>query len=93
MSNKSTSPPSATSFSSKTSQFKFMPFHWTFEDEIDRSNEIAQNIIRAYGWNELNESVYIYVDDFDIPIWLELPDEIEWTEQQIMKVQIALKNM
>ena len=93
MSNKSTSTPSATSFSSKTSQLKFMPFHWTFEDEIDRSNEIAQNIIRAYGWNELNESVYIYVDDFDIPIWLELPDEIEWTEQQIMKVQIALKNM
>jgi DNA polymerase elongation subunit (family B)/intein/homing endonuclease len=78
---------------SNKSSFKFMPFHWTFEDEIDRSNEIAQNIIRAYGWNELNESVYIYVDDFDIPIWLELPDEIEWTEQQIMKVQIVLKNM
>ena len=77
----------------KSTEFKFMPFHWTFEDEIDRSNEIAQNIIRAYGWNELNESVYVYIDDFDIPIWIELPEEIEWTEQQIMKVQIALKNM
>lgn len=79
--------------SNKASKFNFMPFHWTYEDEIDRSNEIAQTVIRAYGWNELNESVYVYIDNFDIPIWIELPDEIEWTEQQILKVQMALKNM
>jgi DNA polymerase elongation subunit (family B) len=76
----------------KTQFFNFMPFHWTYEDEKD-DDGTYQTVIRAYGWNENNESVYCFIPDFDIPVWLELPDNIEWTESQINKLNIALKNM
>lgn len=78
---------------SKMQSFNFLPFHWTWEDEVDRGSEIAQTVIRTYGWNELNESVYCFITDFDIPIWIELPEHIDWTETQIMKLQLCIKNM
>jgi len=78
---------------SKMQLFNFLPFHWTWEDEVDRGSEIPQTVIRTYGWNELNESVYCFITDFDIPIWIELPEHIEWTETQIMKLQLSIKNM
>ena len=68
---------------SKYSLFNFFPYQWTYEDEPD-NNGIQTSIIRAYGWNEKNESVYLSIPDFHIPIWLELPeDDIEWTENRV----------
>ena len=75
----------------KTEFFNFMPFHWTYEDEKD--GDIKQNVIRTYGWNEKNESVYCFITDFDIPIWFELPDDKEWTESLIQRVLLQLKNV
>ncbi len=75
----------------KTDFFNFMPFHWTYEDEKD--GDIKQNVIRTYGWNEKNESVYCFITDFDIPIWFELPDDKEWTESLIQRVLLQLKNV
>jgi len=63
----------------KSVKFNFFPYQWGFEDEIDDTNT-PTSIIRAYGWNEKNESIYLSIPDFRIPIWLELPEHIEWTE-------------
>ena len=66
-------------------EFNFFPFHWTTEDE-DTGLGHKQCTIRSYGWNEKNESVYIKICDFLIPLWIELPENIEWTEDRLKKV-------
>ncbi len=59
--------------------FNFFPFQWQYEDiELDDDPSQLQTVIRIYGWNEKNESTYIRVEDFEIPIWIELPTNIEW---------------
>lgn len=63
---------------SKKVGFNFFPFQWQYIDEsVEGSgrNEIFQNIIRIYGWNEKNESVYVRVEDFTIPLWLEVEQD------------------
>jgi uracil-DNA glycosylase len=63
---------------SKKVGINFFPFQWQFIDEsVEGSgrNEIFQNIIRIYGWNEKNESVYVRVEDFTIPLWLEVEQD------------------
>ncbi len=76
----------------KLDSFNIMPFQWSFEDELLDSG-LLQCIIRCYGWNEKNESVYCNIYDFDIPIWVELPEDIEWTESKMFVVCEYLKNM
>ena len=68
-------------------QFNFFPFQWQSEDlYIDDEQKCMQTVIRIYGWNELNESVYIRVEDFPIPIWVELPSNIEWTDNRVINL-------
>lgn len=65
----------------KSEIFNFFPFQWQYTDEfVDDEDSIRQTIIRVYGWNELNESVYVKIADFQIPIWVELPSDIEWRD-------------
>lgn len=72
--------------------FNFFSYAWSFEDEDTRQNGL-QNIIRIYGWNEKNESVYIRVEDFPIPMYIDLPMDLEWTESRISAVSNALLAM
>ena len=77
--------------SSKVS-FNFMPFQWSFEDELDDSG-ILKCTIRSYGWNEKNESIYCNIYDYNIPIWVELPSDIDWTENRLIQLCSVLKNI
>ena len=72
--------------------FNFFPFQWSFEDETNDEG-IMVNIIRAYGWNEKNESVYCCINNFHPFIWIELPTEIEWTESKINILVGILKSI
>ena len=75
-------------------QFNFFPFQWQSEDlYIDDEQKCMQTVIRIYGWNELNESVYIRVEDFPIPIWVELPSNIEWTDNRVELITRKLSKM
>jgi DNA polymerase elongation subunit (family B) len=67
---------------SKFERFNLFSYAWSHEDEDTTKG--PQCIIKIFGWNEKNESVYVRVEDFQLPIYIELPDEIEWTEARIM---------
>jgi DNA polymerase elongation subunit (family B)/uracil DNA glycosylase len=79
--------------SSSKSSFNFFPFQWQYENTyIDDDEKCYQTVIHIYGWNEKNESVHIRVEDFPIPIWVELPSDIEWTENRIDMLQKKLSS-
>jgi DNA polymerase elongation subunit (family B) len=71
--------------------FNFFPYQWSYEDV--ETNNGWDCIIRIFGWNSKNESVYVEVDDFPIPIYIELPECIEWTEESIEVAKKALLNL
>lgn len=72
-------------------RFNFFPYSWTFEDE--ETNQGWQCIIRTYGWNDKNESVYCRIEDMQIPIYVELPTHIDWSEDSIKLVCNTLQRL
>ena len=76
----------------KVVNFNFFPYHWTQTDEPDEKG-ILTSMIRAYGWNENNDSVYCCINDFNPFFWIELPEEIEWTETKISLLCNHLKTL
>ena len=76
----------------KTSTFNFFPFQWSHCSETtDTGNLIT--VIRSFGWNEKNESVYIRIDDFQLPMTIELPTNILWTEGKLKMLKETLKKL
>lgn len=73
----------------KVDKFSFFPFHWSFNQDKTEDNIT----IRAYGWNKKNESVCCIINDFTIPVWIELSDEIEWTDGKVNLLKDKLKKM
>ena len=87
----------------------FFPFQWTFEDKVTHNDSpfqhTSQCIIYIWGWNAANEGVCVRVEDFKIPMWIELPPTvqvtvkdkitdipIEWTESNIEKLTAHLRS-
>lgn len=68
--------------------FNFFPFTWSHNDEFIDDKTGYRNVIRISGCNEKNESVQVSIQNFNIPIWLELPKYIEWTN---IKKDIVIK--
>lgn len=73
----------------KIDKFSFFPFHWSFDQDKSEDNIT----IRAYGWNKKNESVCCIINDFTIPVWIELSDEIEWTDGKVNLLKDKLKKI
>ena len=76
----------------KLINFNFFPYHWTHADEPDEKGTLT-TLIRVYGWNEKNESVYCCINDFNPFFWIELPENIEWTESKVYLLCNHLKNL
>ena len=72
-------------------RFDFFAFNWTHRDEY--TEEGLKNTIRIYGINKKNESVYVKIPDFQIPMWIELPKDIEWTEHYIRVITNQFMNV
>lgn len=53
---------------------KFFCYSWHLDE---REND--QLIIRVFGLNEKNESIYVLIDDFTPFVYLELPNDVKWT--------------
>ena len=49
--------------------------------------------IRAYGLNSKNENVCIRIDDFTPYVYVELPDNIQWTETRAQLVSNKLDDI
>ncbi len=69
--------------------FNLFPIQWTYNDEFEGPNEFS--IIRIFGLNEKNESVYVKIKDFHIPIWVELPThiggrQIIWNDRNVQSL-------
>jgi DNA polymerase elongation subunit (family B) len=74
----------------------FFPFQWNYEDEFN--NKEFRCVIRIWGWNEKNEGVCVRVEDFDIPVWIELPVVLDnkpvvWTTEKINKIANAIQTL
>lgn len=76
---------------SRYSNFNIFPYQWSNEDI--ESNQGLRSIIRIYGFNEINESVYVCIEDFDTPVWVELPDNMEWTDSRVRMIAEKIKTM
>ena len=59
--------------------FNFFPYSWHYSDEELGSQNNKQCIIRIFGWNERNQTTSIKINDFNIPVWIEMPTDEEWT--------------
>ncbi len=57
--------------------YKLFSYQWNIE-EID-----GKSIIRIFGLNNDNETVHVLIPDFTPYCYLELPDEIQWSEYNI----------
>lgn len=69
--------------------FNLFPIQWTYGDEFEGPNE--HSIIRIFGLNEKNESVYVKIKDFHIPIWVELQThiggrQIIWNDRNVQSL-------
>lgn len=81
-----------TRMTSRYSKFNLFAYSWSNEDEDTRQNGL-QNIIKIYGWNEKNESVYVRVEDFPIPLYVDLPMDVDWTEDSIQSLCTKLRTL
>jgi DNA polymerase elongation subunit (family B) len=70
-------------------ELSFFPFQWTYDQDFNDENIT----IKVYGWNKINEGVCLIVNNFTIPIWIELPDDIEWTEGKISMIKDKLNKL
>jgi DNA polymerase elongation subunit (family B) len=61
-----------------TKSYTFFPYQWSSED-VEENDGSFQTIIRAYGLDTNNDSVYVSIYDYCPYIFLELPvDNIDW---------------
>jgi DNA polymerase elongation subunit (family B)/intein/homing endonuclease len=71
--------------------FNISTYDWSYEDE--KTDHGLQCIIRIYGFNERNESVYLRVEDMQIPCFIELPETVIWTENMITLLCAKLQTL
>ena len=58
-------------------------YDWTIEEDDDQDG----NIIRIWGLDQNNKSVCLIVDDFKPYVYMELPNDITWTPEKIVRVK------
>lgn len=63
-------------------------YSWHLDD-----SEINRTIIRIYGLNEKNESCCLIVNNFLPYVYLQLPDNIEWTDSKASLVASKLNSL
>lgn len=90
------------------------PFQWNYGDENDLlksykcTNKVTntselkyeqRNVIRIWGCNKDNESVCVRIEDFRIPMWIELPTVVHdtqkpfvWTQELVDKLLQMFRN-
>jgi DNA polymerase elongation subunit (family B) len=56
-------------------------FQWSYEDVTSYDPYEIQCNIYIWGWNAKNEGVCVRINDFKIPMWIELPKTKLWTDQ------------
>lgn len=62
-------------------KYRFFPYQWHIDDG---EKEITS--IRIYGLDESNENVCVRVDNFTPYVYLELPENIDWTASKAQLV-------
>lgn len=75
----------------KLETFNFFSYTWSCKDEENSNGK--QCVIYAYGWNKYYETIRIKIDDFKVPLYVELPEYIEWTEERFISIKNRLNNM
>lgn len=66
---------------------KTFPYSWNHYEEYGSTK------IRIFGLSELNESIYIKIEDFLPYIYIELPNNLTWTPVSLNIVQNKLKEV
>jgi DNA polymerase elongation subunit (family B) len=75
----------------RVEQFKFYSFTWSSSEE--ETNEGKRCLIRAYGWNEKLESMDLIIEQFLLPVIIELDENITWTPGAVSAVKNRLQQM
>lgn len=71
--------------------FKFFSFTWSSSEE--ETNEGKRCIIRAYGWNEKLESTDLVIEQFLLPVIIELDENVPWTPGAVNIIKNRLQQL
>lgn len=79
----------------KFRRFYFFPISWAWEDKevINNKNKELYTIIKIFGLNEKNEGTYIRVEDFTVPVIVELDKDIAWNDAKVQVVASHFRSM
>lgn len=62
-------------------------YYWGYEEDNN------QSLIRIFGLDKDNKSVLVTIPDFTPYVYLQLPDDIKWTEYLVQKVKYYLDGL
>ncbi len=68
--------------------YNFFPYYWTIDPK-----ETEITAIRVYGIDEINQNICIRINNFTPFIYLELPENIQWTESKAQIFVTKIDNM
>jgi DNA polymerase elongation subunit (family B) len=69
-------------------QFSFFPYSWHIDEDEEETTGI-----RIYGIDSKNSNVCVRINNFTPFVYLELPENIIWTESMVQKVSNKLKEL
>ncbi len=72
-----------------STSLEFFAYQWSFEEITDPE----RTLIRIYGVDRDNKSVYVCVQDYTPTCYIELPTNITWTDSKIDTVGTKLINL
>lgn len=75
----------------RVEQFKFFSYTWSSSEE--ETNEGKRCLIRAYGWNEKLETTDLVIEQFLLPVIIELDENITWTPGAVNTVKNRLQQL
>lgn len=75
----------------RVEQFKFFSYTWSSSEE--ETNEGKRCLIRAYGWNEKLETADLVIEQFLLPVIIELDENITWTPGAVNAVKNRLQQL
>lgn len=75
----------------RVEQFKFFSYTWSSSEE--ETNEGKRCLIRAYGWNEKLETTDLVIEQFLLPVIIELDENITWTPGAVNAVKNRLQQL
>lgn len=72
---------------------KILFFNYFSSHETEEDDNNKHLVIKLYGITENYKNIYVRIDDFPLYMYLELPNNIEWTDNRINILKFHFSNI